>query len=82
MIRCESERTKYTGLDSLPWERDGKHLSAVHQSQKTQPRYLECVVVPEQPLLRVRWTSLTHGALMLYNGERYISPLGVSWERS
>jgi len=73
MVRCESERTKYTGLDSLPWERGGKRFSATQQPQKTKPQYLECVVVPEQPLLRVRWTSLTHGALMLYNGERYRS---------
>ncbi|KAL4067655.1 transport protein Trs120 or TRAPPC9 TRAPP II complex subunit-domain-containing protein [Scleroderma citrinum] len=69
MIMCESERTKYTGLDSLPWESGGKRFSAMRQPSKNMPRYLECVVVPEQPLLRVRWTSLTHGALMLYNGE-------------
>jgi hypothetical protein len=33
---------------------------------------LECKVVPEQPLLRIRRTSLTHGAVMLYNGEMLV----------
>lgn len=32
-------------------------------------KFLDCKVVPEQPLLRVRRTSLTHGAVMLYDGE-------------
>ncbi|TDL27497.1 hypothetical protein BD410DRAFT_762504 [Rickenella mellea] len=32
-------------------------------------RFMELKVVPEQPMLRIRRTSITHGALMLYNGE-------------
>lgn len=68
-VKCESGRTKYWGLDSRPWEKDGKRLSALLPSLKKPPQFLQCVVVPEQPLLRIRWTSLTHGAVMLYNGE-------------
>lgn len=40
-------------------------------SKRVVPKYLECTVVPEQPLLRIRWGSPTHGAVMLYNGEKY-----------
>ena len=40
-------------------------------SKRTIPKFLECTVVPEQPLLRIRWSSLIHGAVMLYNGEKY-----------
>lgn len=32
-------------------------------------KFLECMVVPEMPMLWMRSTSLTHGALMLYDGE-------------
>ncbi|KAG2144925.1 TRAPP II complex [Suillus cothurnatus] len=68
-VKCESGRTKYWGLDSHPWEKDGRRLSTLLPSLKKPPQFLQCVVVPEQPLLRIRWTSLTHGAVMLYNGE-------------
>lgn len=68
-VRCESGRTKYWGLDSLPWEKDRRRLSTLLPSLKNPPQFLQCVVVSEQPLLRIRWTSLTHGAVMLYNGE-------------
>ena len=37
--------------------------------KKAPPRYLEVQVVPEQPTLRIRRTSLTNGAVMLYDGE-------------
>lgn len=30
---------------------------------------MECKVVPEQPMMRIRWVSLTHGAVMMYIGE-------------
>lgn len=32
-------------------------------------KFVECTVVPEMPMLLMRSTSLTHGALMLYDGE-------------
>lgn len=68
-VKCESGRAKYWGLDSRPWEKDERRLSTPLPSLKKPPQFLQCVVVPEQPLLRIRWTSLTHGAVMLYNGE-------------
>ena len=37
-----------------------------------EPGFLSCEVVPEQPLVRIRGTSLTHGAIMLYDGEEYV----------
>ncbi|KAI6109782.1 TRAPP II complex [Pisolithus sp. B1] len=70
MVRNEGERTKCAGLQALLWERGEKRLSAAVPPSKSEPRYLECVVVPQQPVLRVRRTSLTHGALMLYDGEK------------
>ncbi|KAH7926321.1 hypothetical protein BV22DRAFT_1087325 [Leucogyrophana mollusca] len=68
-IKCESGRTKYTGLDSRPWKGQ-KRASAVLPPTKKASRFLECSVIPEQPLLRIRWTSLTHEAVMLYDGEK------------
>jgi len=71
-MKCESGRSKYWGLESRPWEKAGKRLSTLVPPLKKPLRFLECTVVPEQPLLRIRWTSLTHGAVMLYNGEEYV----------
>lgn len=73
-IVCEAGRSKYSGLDSRPWERQYMNKRASTQPTTTVPakrvvRFLECTVVPEQPLLRIRRTSLTHGAVMLYDGE-------------
>ena len=73
---AEIERTKWTGLDARPAkEKERRCLSALpgaseklEKSEKVM-RFLGCKVVPEQPLLRVRRTSLTHGAVMLYDGE-------------
>ncbi|THH33843.1 hypothetical protein EUX98_g252 [Antrodiella citrinella] len=66
---CEAGRSKYAGLESRPWSKDTKRASGTIQSSQKVPRFLQCQVVPEQPLLRIRRTSLTHGAVMLYNGE-------------
>ncbi|KAA1471141.1 hypothetical protein DENSPDRAFT_775745 [Dentipellis sp. KUC8613] len=72
-IACESGRSKYAGLDSRPWEKEGKRRSlqkaSTSKASSKTLHFMECKVVPEQPLLRIRWSSLTHGALMLYNGE-------------
>ncbi|KAK7054867.1 hypothetical protein VNI00_003330 [Paramarasmius palmivorus] len=76
----ELDRFKYSGLDALPWEKASKRQSK--QIAKPTPvkpmRFLECKVVPEQPLLRIRRTSVTHGALMLYDGET--STLQITFE--
>ena len=71
-IECEVGRSKHSGLASRPWEKGGKRLSGAGGQSKQIIRYLQCKVVPEQPLLRIRRTSLTHGAVMLYNGESYV----------
>jgi hypothetical protein len=71
-LMCETGRFKYSGLESLPWEKSKKPIQ--YRSSQLNPRtslhFLECKVVPEQPLLRIRRTSVNHGALMLYEGER------------
>lgn len=74
-IACEYGRTKYSGLAAHPWERQAeKRTSLVVASSSKKPakpiRYMDFKVVPELPLLRIRRTSLTHSAVMLYNGER------------
>jgi hypothetical protein len=77
---AEIERTKWTGLDARPArEKERKRLSALpgapekSENLEKAMKFLECKVVPEQPLLRVRRTSLTHGAVMLYDGESYVT---------
>ncbi|KAI0818742.1 transport protein Trs120 or TRAPPC9 TRAPP II complex subunit-domain-containing protein [Irpex lacteus] len=67
---CESGRSKYFGLEARPWERKDKRVSVGAGASQKEVRFLVCKVVPEQPLLRIRRTSLTHGAVMLYNGEK------------
>lgn len=73
-IAAESGRVKYTGLDRYFRSKDTKHpsgrLSSGTADTATPFKFMECKVVPEQPLLRVRRSSVTHGALMLYEGER------------
>jgi trafficking protein particle complex subunit 9 len=71
-VACESGRTKYVGLDSRPGKYGKRNSTLVtsSSSKRVIPNFLECTVVPEQPLLRMRWSSLTHGAIMLYNGEK------------
>ncbi|KAF8964707.1 TRAPP II complex [Flammula alnicola] len=71
-ITSENGRSKYTGLDRYPWNRSRKRTSTSASETSGGPsfRYLECKVVPDQPLLRIRRSSVTHGALMLYDGEK------------
>ncbi|KAG6909694.1 hypothetical protein DXG01_015895 [Tephrocybe rancida] len=87
---CEVGRFKYSGIDFFPWEKAQKRLSRPPSTGgKASFRFLECRVVPEQPFLRIRRTSLTHGALMLYNGEKStirmtlenVSPLPIDFLR-
>ena len=68
ILDTSKERIKVTGLGAFVDSEDeadgqeGEKESAGHQ-------FLECTVVPEMPMLWMRSTSLTHGALMLYDGE-------------
>ncbi|CAE6420852.1 unnamed protein product [Rhizoctonia solani] len=58
-------RVKASGLDA----RRRSTLVPEPPVQERKEEFLECRVVPQLPLLRVRRTSLTQGALMLYAGE-------------
>jgi trafficking protein particle complex subunit 9 len=71
LATCESGRTKYRGLDSRPgkYRNRSSNLTTTSANRRTIPKFLECTVVPEQPFLRIRWSSLIHSAVMLYNGE-------------
>lgn len=73
----EDVKVKRTGLDARSGEREKekKRLSAIGGAvvaKKDVLKFLECKVVPEQPMLRVRRSSLMHGAVMLYAGEVYV----------
>lgn len=63
LLDTSGERVKATGLDAIPL------LPTASTEPPADSKFLECIVVPEQPLLWMRTTSLTHGALMLYDGE-------------
>ncbi|KAJ6630827.1 TRAPP II complex [Mycena sp. CBHHK59/15] len=90
-LECETGRSKYSGLDCFPWEKASKRPSSqlTVSTTKTSLRFLEYTVVPEQPLLRIRRTSVTHGAVMMYNGEmstihitlENVSPLPIDFLR-
>ncbi|KAE9396079.1 hypothetical protein BT96DRAFT_1041682 [Gymnopus androsaceus JB14] len=86
---CNAGRFKYSGLDSFPWEKKNKLPNTENSRSSKAMLFLECKVVPEQPLLRIRRTTATHGALMLYDGEmssiritfENISPLPIDFVR-
>ncbi|GAA6003089.1 hypothetical protein JCM10207_001980 [Rhodosporidiobolus poonsookiae] len=80
LLDTSHERIKATGLDALP--RAGRAISAVVSDDPLDgsAKFLECTVVPELPLLWMRSTSLTHGALMLYDGE--ISTIRIGLENT
>ncbi|KAG8746899.1 hypothetical protein FRC10_003070 [Ceratobasidium sp. 414] len=63
----ELVRVKTSGLDAR--RRSTLLIGGPVADRKEE--FVECRVVPQLPLLRVRRTSLTHGALMLYAGEWY-----------
>ncbi|KAJ3829021.1 TRAPP II complex [Lentinula raphanica] len=77
---CEAGRFKYSGLDGFPWERKNRLPNSGSKSSRSSSTmmFLECKVVPEQPLLRIRRTTVTHGALMLYDGE--MSSIRITFE--
>ncbi|KAI0031712.1 TRAPP II complex [Vararia minispora EC-137] len=84
-VQCEMGRVKFSGL-----ERKRRSVGASGEGKGGRVRrFLECKVVPVQPAVRIRWSSLAHGALMLYDGERStirltlenVSPLPVDFLR-
>lgn len=75
LLDTTRERVKRSGLDAIPQR--SLEASAMESDTPLQggDKYLECIVVPELPLLWMRSTSLTHGALMLYDGEMCVGGL-------
>ena len=66
------DRIKESGLDARPWLRS-KRVSMIQgkasKGHEESLTFMQCNIVGQPPLLRVRRTSLTHGAIMLYDGE-------------
>ncbi|KAF5391257.1 hypothetical protein D9757_001865 [Collybiopsis confluens] len=77
-VLCDAGRSKYSGLESFPWERKDQLVNKESSRTSKAMSFLECLVVPEQPLLRIRRTTATHGALMLYDGE--MSSIRITYE--
>jgi len=71
-LTSEIGRIKSPGLQARSTAKNTKRASTTTSAPNEQVRYLECNVLPEQPLLRMRWTSLTHDAVMLYEGEKSV----------
>jgi len=68
---AETRRFKHTGPIQAPLPEDpGKRISAQSAKAVDKFKFLQCKVIPRQPLLRIRRSSVAHGALMLYDGER------------
>lgn len=71
----EGERSKLPSLNDR-FDKKHKHVSVTLSESGEKPetprKYLELKIVPEQPSLRIRRTSLTNGAVMLYDGETLV----------
>lgn len=67
----EAARTKYSILsDRLDKKRESIGLSSGRNSRNmVAPKHLTLKIIPEQPNMSIRRTSLTNGAVMLYEGE-------------
>lgn len=50
--------------------RHSLQLDSRSSAEHDEGKWLECVVIEEQPLVWIKKTSLTHGTVMLYHGER------------
>ncbi|GAA6025577.1 hypothetical protein JCM11491_005997 [Sporobolomyces phaffii] len=84
LVDTSKDRVKRSGLAAtaaaIPSPPPPSSTDDDDESTTTNAKFLECVVVPEQPLLWMRSTSLTHGALMLYDGE--ISTIRIALENT
>lgn len=61
-LQAEVMKTKRQGLEA-------RQSAIVPETTSDNHRWLECTVVEEQPLLWIKKTTLSHGTIMLYNGE-------------
>jgi hypothetical protein len=64
-VAAETAKIKRLGLDA----RFPPTVEPQRESGVPEDRWLECKVVDEQPLVWIKKTNLTHGTVMLYNGE-------------
>ncbi|BGP40785.1 hypothetical protein JCM10449v2_004750 [Rhodotorula kratochvilovae] len=80
LLDTSRERVKRTGLDAVAQAAPAATAVPSDKPLDGDAKFLECTVVPEMPLLWMRSTSLTHGALMLYDGE--ISTIRISVENT
>ncbi|KZT58996.1 hypothetical protein CALCODRAFT_219199 [Calocera cornea HHB12733] len=90
-LEMDFEMIKDVGLDARPAAKGSKRRSmiGVPEPDAAGQKFLECTILPEQPMMRVKRTSLTHGAVMLYDGEtsaltvtlENMSPLKVNFVR-
>lgn len=70
-LQAEAAKTKQSGLDvrkSLMFTQSDGGLPPL-PTKEDEHRWLECNVVEEQPLLWIKKTSLSHGTVMLFDGE-------------
>jgi hypothetical protein len=67
-LLAETAKTKRQGLQA---RKSVQYPTGEAPKSSNAPshRWLQCQVVEEQPLLWIKRTSLTHGTVMLYNGE-------------
>lgn len=68
----EAGKMKRTGIEAGKGARGNGSAQGQREKGKLQEgeRWIECRVVHEQPLLWVKRSNLTHGTVMLYDGER------------
>ena len=61
-MSMEIGKVKRTGVDA-------RHSRQFDAEEEEEGKWLECVVIEEQPLVWIKKSSLTHGTVMLYHGE-------------
>lgn len=74
-LSIEIGKVKHSGIDAR-LSMQGVNPDRVEM--EPEGKWLECVIIEEQPLVWIKKTSLTHGTVMLYHGERCV--LARSWE--
>ncbi|WWC88812.1 uncharacterized protein L201_003725 [Kwoniella dendrophila CBS 6074] len=80
-IKSDLARTKKQGLDArYDLNERSKLNKRDNQTHESGSKCLECKVVDELPLAWIKRTSLTHGTVMLYNGET--STIRITLENS
>lgn len=67
----DAERIKFAGLEANHLLRPSPDAPSEANSAAPQ-RFLQYQVVAEQPMLRIRRSSIVQGTLMLYEGETYV----------